>query len=104
VALIDTASVPLDAKQGNHFRLRANGNRTVSVPTDPTDGQRILVEHVAVGAARTLTLTTGSAGAFAFGATITGLVQTASGRTDVIECVYSAAAARWLVVAYNRGF
>lgn len=104
VNLTDGASVALDASLGSYFRLSAAGNRTISVPTNPTDGQSITIEHLASGGARTLSLTTGSSGAFAFGTTITALTATTSGARDMIRAVYNSTAARWFVVGYVKGF
>ena len=98
------ATVSTDVSRGNHFRLLMTGNATLAAPSNPTDGQRCVWEVTASGGARTLSLTTGSAGAFAFGATITALSATTSGLTDILEAVYNAGAARWRVVAYNKGF
>lgn len=102
--LTDGATVALDASQGSVFRLSAGGDRTVSVPTNPTAGQRILVQHYANGANRTLTLTTGSSGAFRFGSTFASLSATTSGKTDYIECVYNGTDSRWDVINAVKGF
>lgn len=103
--LTDGATVSLDASNGRVFNLTAVGNRTIAVPSGATlDGQEIVIAHTASGGSRTLALTTGSTGAFAFGTTITALSATTSGLTDYITCVYSAAALRWRVVQYVKGF
>src|SRR5262245_35090365 len=76
VTLTDGATVALDAALGNVFRLVAAGDRTISAPTNkPAAGQfqKIVIRHEASGANRTLTLTTGSAGAFRFGTDFTSL-------------------------------
>jgi len=107
VPLSDVASVPLDAALGNMFKLVATGNRTIAVPGNkPGAGetQRIVIVHEASGGARTLSLTTGSAGAFRFGADITSLSPTTSGLTDYIGAIYNASADRWDVVSYVKGF
>ena len=103
ITLTDGATPALDASLGNHFKLTAAGNRTIAVPTNPTDGQQIVIEHVASGADRTLALNTG-AGGFAFGTTITALSATTSGLTDYITAVYSSSAAKWRVIQYVKGF
>lgn len=104
--LTDGATVNLDASRGNHFRLTLAGNRTLAAPTNPTDGQKIILEVIqdATGS-RTLTLTTGSAGAFAYGTDIasTSLTTTANKR-DLIGFMYSASAQRWLVISFVKGF
>jgi hypothetical protein len=82
-----------------------NGNRTLGVPTNPTDGQRVRWEVTAGGGSnRTLSLATGTAGSFKFGTTITSISATTSALTDMIECVYNATIARWCVVEYSKGF
>src|SRR5215471_2488753 len=104
VNLVDGPVVALDASTGAVFTLNASGDRTISVPTSPTDGQRIIIRHGANGANRTLTLT-GGAGGFHFGTDLPGpLAATAAGTWDYIGAVYFAAANNWSVVAVVRGF
>ncbi|MEU5908898.1 MULTISPECIES: hypothetical protein [Actinomycetes] len=103
IPLTDAATIATDASRGSHFKVTMAGDRTLGVPTNPTDGQRIMWEVVASGAARTLTLA-GGAGGFAFGSDITGLTATASGKTDFLGAVYSASANAWRVVAYAKGY
>jgi hypothetical protein len=105
VGLSDGATVALNSGSGRTFNLSAAGNRTIAAPTgSPVDGQEIVIAHTASGGARTLALTTGSAGAFTFGTTVTALSATTSGATDYITCIYSSAAQRWRVVQYVKGF
>ena len=104
VVLDDVASVALDASAGKTFRLIATGNRTIAIPTNPTTGRGIVIAHTASGAARTLSLTTGSTGAFKFGSDITALTETASGTTDYIGCIYDSTNSRWNVISYAKGY
>jgi hypothetical protein len=104
VTLTDGATVALDASLGNVFRLAASGNRTISVPTNASPGQKMIIAHAAVGAGRTLTLTTGSSGAFRFGTDVTGLSATTSGKTDYIGSVYNGTDERWDVLAVVKGY
>lgn len=101
--LTDGATPALNAALGNVFTLAAAGDRTIAVPSNPTDGQKIIIRHLASGGARTLALNTG-AGGFRFGTDITALTQTTSGKTDYIGCVYNATDTKWDVVAYVKGF
>lgn len=101
--LTDGATPALDASQGSVFRLVAAGDRTIAVPTNPISGQKIIIQHLASGGARTLALNTG-AGGFRFGTDIPSLSQTASGKTDYIGCVYNATDTFWEVVAVTKGF
>jgi hypothetical protein len=103
VALVDGATPALDASLGNVFTLAAGGDRTIAVPSNPTNGQKIIIRHLASGGARTLGLNTG-AGGFRFGSDIPSLTQTVSGDTDYIGCVYSSIDSFWDVVAYAKGF
>lgn len=102
VTLTDGATVNTDASQGTLFRLSMGGNRTLAAPSNPADGQRAIWAVTASGADRTLTLATGSAGAFALADDIE-ITATASGTTDYIGAIYSSAAQRWHVVAYAKG-
>lgn len=104
VALVDGATVAIDvAARADRYKLTAGGDRTLSAPTNPTDGQNIVIEHNASGANRTLTLDTG-AGGFRFGTDITGLTVTTSGKSDYIGAKYSGAASKWDVIAYVKGY
>lgn len=101
--LADGATPALDASLGHHFRLAAAGDRTIAVPTNPTAGRKITIEHFASAGIRTLALNTG-AGGFRFGTDITALTATASGKTDYIGCIYNSTDAKWDVVAVTKGF
>jgi hypothetical protein len=104
VDLVDGASVALDViSQAAYYRLVAAGDRTITTPQNPVDGQKIILQHVASGGARTLTLTTGAFG-FRFGSDITSLTATASGKTDYIGCIYNLTDQRWDIVAVTKGF
>jgi len=103
ITLTDGATPALDAALGTVYRLAAAGDRTIGIPTNPSSGQRIVIQHFASGGARTLALNTGTGG-FRFGSTITGLTATASGKTDYIEAVYNATDNKWDVITVTKGF
>ncbi len=103
VALVDGATPALDASLGTVFTLAAGGDRTIAIPSNATNGQKIVIRHLASGGARTLALNSG-AGGFRFGSDITALTQTVSGKTDYIGCIYSSIDSKWDVVAYTKGF
>jgi len=107
IVLTDAAAVALDASLGDVFRLTAAGDRTISAPVNKPgvgSAQKIVIRHLASGANRTLTLATGTAGAFRFGSDVPSLTITASGTTDYIGSIYNPVADRWDVVAYTKGF
>ena len=54
--LPDSATIAIDASHGDYFRVRLLGNRTLAAPTNGADGQRVLIEALAAGGRRTLTL------------------------------------------------
>ena len=103
VTLTDGASVALNAALGQTFRLTTTTNPTIAVPSNPVDGQTIIIEIAASGGARTPSLA-GGAGGFIFGTDITALTAVTSGKTDYIQAKYNLAANKWRVVGYVRGF
>ncbi len=103
VALTDGATPALDASLGTIFTLVAAGNRTIAVPSNATNGQKIIIRHLASGGAQTLALNTG-AGGFRFGTDITALTATTSAKTDYIGCIYNGTDSFWDVVAYSKGY
>ena len=102
-ALTDGATPALDASKGSVFTLIAAGDRTIAVPTNAIDGQKIIIRHQASGGTRTLALNSG-AGGFRFGTDVTALTITASGKWDYIGCVYNGTDSKWDVVAYSKGY
>lgn len=102
--LVDASPVAVNSVAGRLYRLSATADRTLAVPSNPVDGATLIVEVTAIGAARTITLTTGVAGGFKFGSDITGLTVTPSGTTDYIEAIYHVGKDRWLVLAYVKGY
>lgn len=101
VTLTDGATVDLDASLGKVFYLSAGGDRTINAPTNPSDAKVICIRHFANGGARTLSL---SGGGFRFGSTLTGLSQTASGKTDYIICIYHEIDDIWDTVELVKGY
>jgi len=105
VTVSDGAGAVIDASLGNVFTWTAAADRTAGTTTNPTVGQKMIISFIASGGARTLTLPTATTGDFAFGSDITGLTQTASGKGDMIGCVYGIPVAnRWNIVAVAKGY
>jgi hypothetical protein len=104
VTLTDGGSLAINAAAGKVFKLVAAGNRTIPAPTGAADGRAIIIVHTASGGDRTLALTTGVAGSFAFGSDFTGLTATVSGTTDYIGCTYDSGSSRWRVLSYSKGY
>jgi len=103
VTVSDGAGAVIDASLGNVFTwTTTSATRTAGTTTNPTNGQKMIIEYTASGTTSTLTLPTATTGDFIFGSDITGLTVTASGKTDLIGCVYNGT--RWMVVAYSKGY
>ena len=102
VNLADAATIAVDASQGNDYRVTIAGNRTLATPSNPADGQKIIIQ-VTQGSAGAFTLSYGSGFEFS-----TALPQptlsTAAGDTDLLAFVYNAAKSRWLLAAFVPGF
>lgn len=105
VALTDAATITVDASLGNHFRVTLGGNRTMGVPSNPVDGQRIVFEVIQDGTgSRTLTWSS-STGGYAWGTDVPSptLTTTASKR-DFVGFIYNSTANLWYGVAVAKGY
>lgn len=100
--LTDAATIVTNASLGNYFRVTLAGNRTLSAPTSPTDGQRCTWEFIqdATGS-RTLTLNA----VFALGTTIASTtLTTTAGKRDFMVAVYNATTVKWYVIDFVKGY
>lgn len=100
-SLTDAATIVTNAALGSHFVLDAMaGNRSLGIPLNPYDGQKLLWEITASAAQRILTLVTSGTGSFELTSTVSGSAVTIpSGKTAFIGAVYSAARQRWSVLS-----
>jgi hypothetical protein len=106
VNLTDAATIATDASLGNNFRitLLASGH-ILGAPTNPTDEQMCMWEIKQGGTGNNLLTLAGGAGGFLFGTDLTSItLSTGVGVTDLLGCRYNAAASRWWVIAFMRGF
>lgn len=102
VSLTDASTIALDASLGTSFKVTLAGNRTLGNPTNPTDGQRILIA-VSQDATGSRTLTLGSAWALGTDISSVTLTTTAS-KTDYIGAVYDATSTKWRILAFAKGY
>lgn len=102
VALTDAATIAVDASLGNHFRVTLGGNRTLGAPTNPTNGQKILIEVKQDGTgSRTLAYNA----AYRFGTDVTSpTLTTTASKTDFLGFVYNSTAAKWDCIAVSKGY
>jgi hypothetical protein len=97
VTLTYAASITPDASLGNHFRLVLTGGATILAPTNGTDGQRILFEVQASGAARLCTFS-----GYELGGVVTSGAQTvASGLWGYFGVIYRNGT--WRLLAADDG-
>lgn len=102
VTLTDASTIALDASLGNTYRVTLGGNRTLGTPTNPSDGQTIVLEVKQDGTG-SRTLTFGSV--YKFGTDVTSVtLTTTAAATDEIILKYNATATKWRVLAVNHGF
>lgn len=97
--------VATDAALGTHFRFTLAGDLTLDVPTNPTDGQRIVWEMTQDGAGSHVLTLAGGAGGFALGADISAVVlTTTASKTDFMTTIYNSTANKHYVVAFVKGY
>jgi hypothetical protein len=99
VALTDASNIATNAALANHFTVTLGGNRTLSNPTNPTAGQRVIweIRQDGVGG-RTLAFDT----AFRFGSTIPSVtLTTTASKTDYIAAIYNGTDSKWDIVAFS---
>jgi hypothetical protein len=99
VTLSDGATIATDASAGKHFRVTIAGDRTLGVPTNPTDGMHRIWEVTASAANRNLALSTGTSGSFELTTNITTPITITNGKTHFIGAIYNSTRARWTVLA-----
>jgi hypothetical protein len=102
VNLTDAPTIAVNASLGNDFRLTVNGNRTMANPSNPANGQQIVIQ-ITQGAGGPFAITWGSA--YDFSVSLPQpVLSTTAGQTDLLGFIYNAAMNRWLLAAYLNGF
>ncbi len=102
VALVDAATIAIDASLGLVFDLTLTGDHLLGNPTNPKDGQSIVLRITqGPGGSHLLTYDT----AWGFGTDVTSpTLSTAAGAIDYINARYNAVALKWHVLAVARGY
>jgi hypothetical protein len=103
VTLTDGSTIAVNAALGNDFRLNLTGNgHTISNPTHPSDGQRIIFQ-ITQGSGAPHTISWGTA--YQFSSAMPPLVlSTTPGDTDIAGFIYNISIGQWLYVALANGF
>jgi len=94
-AIAYAATITVNASSGNNVKITATGALTLAVPTNPTDGQMLIIAVLASGAARVVTLAAGIQLTTGLTATITP----ASGKVAFIGIRYSVLSGNWTCLA-----
>jgi len=102
VALVDGASVAVDASSGSVFDLTATQNFTLSNPTNPTSGQKA-VFRIEQGGAGSFVITLDTK--FRVPTDLTGfLLSTAAGTHDILGFIYNLADDKWDMTGITKGY
>lgn len=100
-ALTDAANIATNASLANRFTVTLGGNRNLSAPTNPTDGQKVVWVFTQDGTGgRTLTYDA----IFDFGNMPTLILSSAAAKRDYMGAIYNLATTKWDVVAYSTAF
>lgn len=99
--LTDAANIATDVSLANRFTVTLAGNRNLSAPSNPTDGQKVVWIFTQDGTGnRTLTFDA----IFDFGNMPTLILSSAAGKRDYLGAIYNSTAVHWDVVAYSNTF
>lgn len=100
--LTDAATIAIDASLGNDFTVTLGGNRTLGTPTNPVNGQKILI---AIRQDGTGSRTLAYSAAWRFGTDIpTPTLTTAINKTDYLGARYNGTDSVWDVIAFVKGY
>lgn len=102
VAVTDQATLTFDASAGNIFTVTLGGSRTLGVPTNPTNGKKILLRVTQDGNGnRVLSYDS----VWSFGQDLLGVSNSLTANAvDYIGAIYSSASSKWHVIAFSRGY
>lgn len=101
VTLTDTTTIATNAALGNDFRVTLTGNHTLGAPTNPTDGQAIVVQ---VTQDATGTRTLAYASVFDWGTPGSPTLTQNPNKIDLLRFRYNANATKWLGEGTTLGF
>ncbi len=98
------ATIIIDSAVVDAARVTLTGNPTINGPTNPRDGQSMMIEMLASAAARTITLATGTGHwIHTLAVPASPALTVASGFTGFLAGRYSTSTARWHALAFEAG-
>lgn len=102
IQLSDGANININAREGGFFYVTLGGNRIMNAPTNPTDGQYIVIRVKQDGTGSRL-LTWNAA--FRFSTDLPApTLSTAGNKMDILGFVYNAQDSKWDYVTEIKGF
>lgn len=102
VPVTDQATLTFDASAGNIFTVTIADNRTLGVPTNPTNGKKIII-RVKQDASGNRVLSYDSV--WNFGQDLFGISNSLSANAvDYIGAVYNSGSSKWDIIAFSRGY
>ena len=103
IPLNDGTTVAVNAALGNDFRWTLTGNNhTLSNPTNPVDGQKIIFQVTQPASGGPYTIQYGTNYLFTTGLPAPTLSVTNS-QVDILGFIYNAALGKWVFVAFLGG-
>lgn len=93
-----TTTLNIDASTGDYHQITATGNPAMAVPTGGSNGQMLLVEVLASGGARTVTLN----GSIILTSGQSATMVIASGQVGMFGLRYSTLAGGWVLMASTQ--
>lgn len=104
-ALTDATTILVDASKGSLFTVTLGGNRTMGVPSNPTEGQMILFRIKQDTTGSRLISTWTATNGYKFGATVAQpVLSTAASAVDYVGFIYNSTNNIWHCLAYALGF
>ncbi len=102
VNLVYGATVATDCSLGNHFRLTATGNFTLSNVSNPTDGQRLLWEILQDGTGnRLISLDTN----FTVPSNLPAIIlSTSPNVSDMLSGIYNSALGKVVITGFGKEY
>jgi hypothetical protein len=98
VALVDAATISVDASLGNHFRVTLGGNRTLGTPSNAYDGQQLRFEFTQDGTGgRTITMGNN----IIKPSNVSDIVLTSTpGSTDMVQLIFNASNSKFIITGF----
>lgn len=92
--------ITIDASLGNNVKVTATSNPTFNVPTNPTDGQMLMIAVLASGASRTVSFQTAGVGSpIQLTTGLTASYVITSGKVGFFGLRYSQLSGNWTLLA-----